>query len=358
MAVLDPAADAPCATICDCLIRGSLNDPHSIERLVRSCEVTTYEIEHIHSDTLQRLADEGLRLLPEPRVLAVVQDKLEQRRLFDRAGIPGPRWTALGVDESRVGPGNGESAVVSAFGLPAVQKLRRGGYDGRGVRILRGPTDALLVGDIILEELVSIEAEIAVLVARGLDGRLVCYHAVEMVFDPVANICTHVIAPARISPDVAVEAQRIAVAAVESLGGVGVHGVELFVATDGRVLLNEVAPRPHNSGHYTIDACITSQFGQHLRAVTGLPLGSPQALSPAVMVNLLGASGSSGSTVVDGVGEALSVPGVALHLYGKRSCSPGRKMGHLTAIAPTVDAAREAADRAAAALTIRGDTSE
>ncbi len=345
VAVLDPAADAPCAPLADRFICGSFDDPDAIAALVACSEVITYEIEHIDAAALQRLQRAGHRLVPDARVLALVQDKLAQRRLFEEAGLPGPRYCEFSAHD--------EAALVD-FGLPAVQKARRGGYDGRGVAVLRSSTEPRIDRPSLLEELVEIERELAVLVVRGAGGAVVSYQPVEMIFDTRSNICTHVVAPAELDPGLAAEAVRIAETAVETLGGVGVHGVELFLARDGRMLLNEIAPRPHNSGHYTIEACVTSQFEQHLRAVLGFPLGSSEALAPAVMVNLLGKSGCIGATVVEGSAEALAVPGVSLHLYGKRQCVGGRKMGHITAVARDAGRAMQRAQTAASLLTIRG----
>lgn len=346
VAVLDPAVDAPCSALADRFICGGLDDPRAIARLVGCSQVTTYEIEHIDAAALQQLQCEGHRLVPDPRVLAVVQDKLEQRQLFARAGLPGPRFS---------GCTPADEAAPADFGFPCVQKARRGGYDGRGVVILRGISDQRIDRPSLLEQYVSIKRELAVLVVRAADGGMVSYQPAEMKFDPYSNICTHVIAPADLEPGIRAEAVRIAEAAVEALGGVGVHGVELFQTRDGRVLLNEVAPRPHNSGHYTIEACVTSQFEQHLRTVLGLPPGAVETLAAGVMVNLLGAPGFSGRTVVEGVRGALALPGVALHIYGKRHCVAGRKMGHLTAVAAGADAAMQHAQSAAASLVIRGE---
>ncbi len=350
VAVLDPDPDAPCAALADRFWCGSLDDPAAISRLIDACAVTTWEIEHINIDAVSERVEHGAVVRPDPAVLRIVQDKAAQRRRFAEAGLPGPRWCEFP-------PGN--VSTLAAFGFPAVQKLRWGGYDGRGVTTLHTTDTQQLPGPSILEELIAIEYELAVLVARALDGSVVCYDPVQMRFDPARNICTHVIAaPPQMSlirPEIALEARRIAQAAVTALDGVGIFGVELFVekGSTGRVLLNEVAPRPHNSGHYTIDACATSQFAQHLRAVLGLPLGSAEIFSPAVMVNLLGA-GEPGPVAVDGLERALSVPGVTVHLYGKRRSVPGRKMGHLTALGTTPEEALERANRAAACIQIHG----
>ncbi len=346
VAVLDPAVDAPCAALADRFITGPLTDADAIAQLVEASRVTTYEIEHIDVASLRRLNEAGHHILPSPDVLAVVQDKLVQRELFAHAGLPGPRFVAFDPEDH---------SCLTRFGLPAVQKVRRGGYDGRGVAILRDAEQERIPGPSLLEELVDIRTELAVLVVRGIDGTTVSYDPVEMVFDPAANICTHVLAPAEIDAAMTREAVRVAEAAVEALGGVGVHGVELFLDSRDRILVNEIAPRPHNSGHYTIEACVTSQFEQHLRAVLGLPLGSCETLAAAAMINLLGAHGYRGATVVEGLERALALSGVSLHLYGKRTCVAGRKMGHITAVAADPTVAVERAQAAAAALIVRGE---
>jgi 5-(carboxyamino)imidazole ribonucleotide synthase len=242
-----------------------------------------------------------------------------------------------------------------------VQKARTGGYDGRGVVLLRSARDLAkaLPGDparrkgSFFEAAVDFEKELGVMVARGLSGQVVVYPVTEMVFDPELNICTSVIAPARLDKAVELRVVTVAVAVVEALGGVGVFGVELFLTRGGEIVVNETAPRPHNSGHYTMEACRTCQFENHLRAVAGLPLGAPGFHSPAVMVNLLG-QGASGRTRVEGLDEALAVPGFSLHLYGKADSRPGRKMGHFTVTAETLPLALERAQSVEQALRVSG----
>jgi len=345
--VLDPDPRAGAVALADRVITGGLYDREGLTELVSSCEVTTYDIEHCDTAVLAELEAAGHRILPSPRLLQVVQDKVLQKELYLAAGLP----VAPFVDRSLDSLGEND--------YPVVQKSRTGGYDGRGVALLRGPQDRSRAfpgrtearEGSYLEAWVPFEKELGVMVARSSTGQTVVYPVTEMVFDSHLAICTQVLAPAPIPDAVAARARDLAVAVVEALDGVGMFGVELFLTADGSLLVNETAPRPHNSGHYTMEACQACQFENHLRAVTGLPLVDPGFHTPAVMVNLLGTS--AGPTVIEGV-EALGEPGVSLHLYGKTECRPGRKMGHFTVTAPTLEEAQNRANRLQETLSIRG----
>jgi 5-(carboxyamino)imidazole ribonucleotide synthase len=284
-------------------------------------------------------------MYPPPAALRIIQDKLLQKELFTRTAIPTAAYFA--EDDP-------DAADFSHRQFPLVQKARREGYDGRGVRVLKSPSDERLPVPSIFEDMVDIDKELAVMAARGRDGSVAVYPVTEMVFNLEHNICDSVIAPARIDEKTAALARDMATRVVEALDGVGVFGVELFLDKQGRVLLNEAAPRPHNSGHYTMEACVTCQFEQHIRAVAGLPLGDSSLLRPAVMVNRLGEPGSAGRPFVEGFAEALRIPGLSLHLYGKNEAKPFRKMGHFTLTAGTLDEALEKAEYARSLLKIRG----
>ena len=342
--VLD-GKDAPAKVLADSFIEGSLKDADALERLAGVSDVLTYEIEHINTDALEKLYERGVPMYPSPAVLRVIQDKLLQKELFIKKGIP----TAAFFAEN-----NPAAADFSLRKFPLVQKARRDGYDGRGVRVMRNASDEPMPAPSIFEDMVDIDKELAVMVARGRDGSLAVFPVTEMAFNPDHNICDTVIAPARIDEKTAAAAREIAVSVVQALDGVGIFGVELFLDKKGGVLLNEVAPRPHNSGHYTMEACVTCQFEQHVRALSGLPLGDTTLLRPAVMLNLLGQSGSSGPVIVGGCEEALQVPGLSLHLYGKAETRPFRKMGHYTVTAPTLEEAVERAEYVRAVLKIYG----
>jgi 5-(carboxyamino)imidazole ribonucleotide synthase len=272
-------------------------------------------------------------------VLATIQDKLQQRWFFRTRGLPVPRFVA--VDRPT-------AEDAHRFCFPLVQKARRGGYDGRGVVVLRGPKDLadLLPVPSVFEECVAIEKEIAVLVARSPSGETCSYPAVEMIFDPRLNLIEGLLFPGRLDEATAERARLLATRTVEALDGVGIFAVELFLDRDGSLWLNEVAPRPHNSGHATIEASVTCQFEQHVRAVTGMPLGDTSLIHPAAMVNLTGPEAGEGDLDLPGLAQALSVPGARLHLYGKSTVRPGRKMGHVTVLdenpLAALDRAREA----------------
>ena len=331
--VLDPSPDAPAGQVADEQIVGGLRDASRIRELVESCALTTYDIEHIDAQVLQALEAEGHVIRPSGKLLELVQDKLLQRDLYANAGIPQPEYARC--DEP--GP-----EAFEAFGYPLVQKARKGGYDGRGVAIIEGPEQAnsALAGPSLLERKIDIEKELAIVVARGLDGAIACYPLVEMEVDPETNQLDLLLSPARVAPDVAKRAEEIAIAVVEALDGAGVFGVELFLTKSGELLVNEVAPRPHNSGHFTYEATMTSQFEQHLRAVAGLPLGSTEQYLPAAMVNLLGAPGEIGPVLYNGLTDALAVPGALIHIYGKAETRPSRKMGHVTVLDADLEKAR------------------
>jgi 5-(carboxyamino)imidazole ribonucleotide synthase len=348
--VLDPDPRAGASSLADRHLVGGLYDRASLTELVTSCEVTTYDIEHCDTTVLAELEAQGHVILPSPRLLQIVQDKVLQKQKYLAAGLP----VAPFIDRAW--------ADLTASDFPLVQKARTGGYDGRGVVLLRSPNDAAkaLPGrpevreGSFYEAFVPFEKELGVMVARSSSGQTVVYPVTEMVFDPELNICTSVVAPAALDAATAARAADLAVAVVKALDGVGVFGVELFLGRDGTLLVNETAPRPHNSGHYTMEACRACQFENHLRAVAGLPLADPGFHSPAVMVNLLGYG--SGPTTLDGLDEALTVPGFSLHLYGKADCRPGRKMGHFTVTAPTAQQALDRAHEVENTLKVRGLT--
>jgi 5-(carboxyamino)imidazole ribonucleotide synthase len=345
---LDPTPSCPAGQISGHQIVGAYHDPAKLRELAESCDVVTFDIEDIDADTLIQLAREGHNIHPAPTVLALVQDKLTQKQALSAADIPTAPFRAMPEPAQE---------DFAAFGYPLVQKACRGGYDGRGVAILRGPDEFarhLPVASLV-ERFVPAAKELAVLVARGLDGDHRCYPAVEMCFRTGENVMEMLLAPAQIPAETAAAAARLAVRTVDALGGVGIFGVEMFLADSGGLLVNEVAPRTHNSGHHTIEANITDQFEQHLRAIVGLPLGSTEQLCPAAMINLLGAPGHRGRPVIRGMAEALAIPGVCLHLYGKAATAPFRKMGHVTVLDRDIDEARHKAERVRRLIEISGE---
>lgn len=346
--VLDPQPQCPAASVADAQLVGDLYDGAKIRALARLSDVLTYEIEHIDIDTLKALHDEGYPIYPSPYVLEIIQDKLLQKQVLDKHGVPVPAYQQVDVVDA-------EFLANATF--PLVQKARRGGYDGKGVAVLKSPDDIdkVLNTPSMVESFVPFKKELAAMIARDKHGNVACYPIVEMVFDDRTNICDIVAAPADIAPEIAEQARQVAVKAIEVLDGVGVFGVEMFLTQEDSILVNEIAPRPHNSGHYTIEACVTSQFEQLVRIVSDLPLGSPQLLSPAAMLNLLGDEGFQGRPVIAGLAEALAISGLSFHFYDKAITRPFRKMGHITVLAEQVSTALEALEHAKDVLKIQGE---
>jgi len=348
VAVLDPSPGSPAGQLADFQITGEFDDGARLHALVERCDLTTYDLEGIDVVALRALEKEGHLIRPSADLLELIQDKFGQRSHLARHGIPQPEFRAI--------EGEATPEQLAAFGYPLVQKIRRGGYDGRGVALIRGEADhsKLLPGPSYVERLVDIEKELAMIVARSVDGDMKGYALVEMVFDPRANLLEMLLAPARVAPEIAQRAEEIAMATVECLGGVGVFGVELFLSKSGEIVVNEVAPRPHNSGHYTYEACVTSQFEQHIRAVAGLPLGSVEQMRPAAMGNVLGHDeGGAGPPKLDGLAEVLAIPGAMVHIYGKAETRPFRKMGHVTVLGQDLEEARLKALKVKDTLRIR-----
>ncbi len=351
--VLERNEHSPAACLASETVIGDWDNPDCLLKLGALVDVVTLENEFVDADSLAALEEFGHRLFPTSATVRTVQDKLLQKQALAAAGLPVPRFVAT-PDKAAV------AAAAKDFRWPILLKKRRNGYDGKGNYTVRGEAElniawAQLGGDtnaLYAEEFCSFTLEVAVMIARGRNGTVVEYPVVETVQRD--HVCQAVMAPASVSAEVAARASEIARKAVQAVGHVGVMGVEMFLAKDGNILINELAPRVHNSGHYTIEACECSQFENHVRAVMGWPLGSPAMRSPAaVMVNLLGAAKGAGAP--RGLADALSVSGAHLHIYGKSISSPGRKMGHVTALGESVNAAIQTAQRAAGLLRFGGE---
>ena len=346
IAVLDPDLLCPASAVAR-VVAGQWQDGATLAEFARDCGAVTLENEFIDATKLAALENAGVRVVPSARTVALVQDKLIQKQTFAAAGLPLPDFVAFD-------PAKPDSAAI--FGFPALLKARRNGYDGRGNVTLRSAADIEAAmthlgapsRELLIERFVPFTKELAVMVGRGQDGATVLYPVVETVQKD--HICHTVVAPADVSEAVARRAAEIAQQAVEAIGGVGIFGVELFLLDDGMVLVNEIAPRPHNSGHYTIEACVTSQYENHIRAVLGWPLGAPDLRSPAAMVNLLGER--DGAAHPSGYAAALAVPDAHVHIYGKAQVRRGRKMGHVTALAPPPADALARAQEAAAHIEL------
>ena len=336
--ILDPDPNAPCKDIAQNFQIGSLKDFDTVYGFGKNCDVITVEIEAVNSDALQKLAEEGKKVFPQPHILKLIQDKREQKQFYQQQGIPTAEFI---LTENKA------DVIAKKEFLPAVNKLGKEGYDGRGVQILRSEADLGQAFDApgLLEKLIDFDKEIAVTVARNENGDLIAYPSVECAFHPTANLVEFLFAPAEISEEVEAKAQEIAKEVILKLDMVGILAVEMFVTKSGEVLVNEIAPRPHNSGHHTIEANFTSQFEQHLRAVMNWPLGNPDLRCPAAMINLLGEDGFSGPVIVEGKKEAMAEKGVYIHLYGKKLTKPFRKMGHVTILDESIEALKVRAHR-------------
>lgn len=321
--ILDPDSNAPCRSICQRFVQGSLTDFDTVYAFGRDCDVITIEIENVNTDALAKLAKEGKEVYPQPHLIKLIQDKRLQKSFYQEKGIPTAEFILTE---------NKEDVLLQEDFLPAVNKLGREGYDGRGVQVLRNKEELGKAFDApgLLEKLIDFEKEISVIVARNKSGEIISYPSVECSFHPTANLVEFLFAPADISSELEQKAQEIARKVIIELDLIGILAVEMFVTHEGEILVNEIAPRPHNSGHHTIEANFTSQFEQHLRAVLDMPLGNTDLRSPAAMVNLLGEDGYSGEAFVEGLDQAISQKGVYIHLYGKKLTKPFRKMGHVT----------------------------
>jgi 5-(carboxyamino)imidazole ribonucleotide synthase len=333
--ILDPDPQAPCHQLAE-FTCGKLTDYDTVIKFGQTCDLITIEIENVNTDALKDLVKQGKKVFPQPELIELIQDKRIQKQFYKDKGIP----TADFILTS----GRTDVLNYKSF-LPAVNKLGKEGYDGRGVQILKEDKDLAKAFDApgLLEKLIDFDKEIAVITARNEKGEVSSFPAVEMVFHPEANLVEYLFAPAQITNGILLEAQGIAKKIIEELKLVGLLAVEMFVTKDGKVLVNEVAPRPHNSGHQTIEANVTSQYEQHLRAILNLPFGDTRALMPSIMVNLLGEDGYSGLAQYKGFEEVAQVSGVHVHLYGKKMTKPFRKMGHITVVDADLERLKEKA---------------
>lgn len=340
--VLDNDENCPAGSIASRFIKGSNLDFDAVYQFGKRVDILTFEIESINIEALKKLKSEGLRVVPDPDILELIQDKGLQKEFYINNGIPTSRFKIFdSTSELLNGIENGE------ISFPFVQKLRKGGYDGRGVAVIRDKAELtnLLEGTSIVEEKIDIAKEISVIVARNLKGEVKCYPVVEMLFDPKANLVDKLICPSSITVEQSEKAISIASEIIELLNMQGLLAVEFFIDSKGEVIVNEMAPRPHNSGHHTIESIITSQFEQHLRAILNLPLGSTKLKLPSVMINVLGAEGHEGPVMYEGLTESMAIDGVKIHLYGKKITKPYRKMGHVTVMSSSLECALKKAEK-------------
>lgn len=339
--VLDPSDEAPCKIACDQFFKGDLMDFETVYNFGKKVDVLTFEIELVNLEALVKLEEEGLKVFPSPKTLKLIQNKGIQKDFYIQHAIPTANYKRFDNLKSLV-----VDILDSKTKLPFVWKCTEFGYDGNGVKVIRhiSDLDNLANVECIAEEMVPFKNELAVIVCRNPSGEIKTYPVVEMEFHPEANQVEYVICPARIDDKVAEKARAIALNVSEKFNHVGLLAVEMFQTEDDEILVNEVAPRPHNSGHYSIEASYTSQFENHLRAILDLPLGNTDSKVAGIMVNLVGAEGFSGNVVYENIEKILGWNGVTPHIYGKKQTRPFRKMGHVTIVNEDINEARRIAE--------------
>ncbi len=349
--VLDPSEEAPARVGCNGFYKGSLLDYDTVYQFGKMVHVLTIEIENVNLDALDKLEEEGLPIFPSPKTLRLIQNKGKQKDFLVKNNIPTSKHLRfVGLDELR------ENLANDTLDFPFVWKAAQGGYDGNGVKICKSSMDLMELPDIecIAEDLIPFKNELAVIVARSANGQVTTYPVVEMEFHPEANQVEYVICPARIDEEIAQKAQEIALQTSEAFNHVGLLAVEMFQTMNDEVLVNEVAPRPHNSGHYSIEASYTSQFENHIRAVLGFPLGNTSSKVAGIMVNLVGEEGFTGPVYYQNIDKVMAIPGVTPYIYGKKETRPFRKMGHVTIVNPDMEEARKIAEEVKNSIKVIG----
>ena len=339
--VLEPSEEAPARYSCNGFYKGSLMDFDTVYQFGKMVDLLTIEIENVNLDALDKLEEEGLPIYPSPKTLRLIQNKGKQKDYYVSNNIPtSPHLRFVDLNDLR------NALAKDELEFPFVWKCAQFGYDGNGVKICRSALDLVKLPDVecIAEEMVPFKNELAVIVARSVSGEVKTYPVVEMEFHPEANQVEYVICPARIDEKVAQKATEVALKVSEAFNHVGLLAVEMFQTEDDEILVNEVAPRPHNSGHYSIEASYTSQFENHLRAILNLSLGNTDSKVAGIMVNLVGEEGFSGQVVYENIEKIMAIDGVTPHIYGKRETRPFRKMGHVTIVNEDMTEARKIAE--------------
>ena len=334
---LDPDTNAPCSEIAHSFSCGSLTDFNTVLNFGSDKHLITVEIENVNVEALVELEKKGVKVFPQPNVLKLIQDKGLQKEFYLKNNIPTAAFELI----------SSKAELLSKTNFPFVHKLRTGGYDGKGVKIISNLSEAEQSFDApsVIEEKIDFQKELSVLVARNEKGEIKTFPLVECEFNPEANLVEFLFSPADVSPEIELKAKEIASQLIEKLNMVGLLAVELFLTQSNELLVNEIAPRPHNSGHHTIECCTTSQFSQHLRAILNLPLGDTSLIQAGAMINLVGEKEFNGPVIYDGLENLLSIPGVFPHLYGKEISKPFRKMGHITITGKNIDELRAKRDK-------------
>ncbi len=339
--VLDPSPDAPSRIACNQFFQGNLMDYDTVYNFGKKVDVLTFEIELVNLDALEKLEKEGVKVYPSPSTLRDIQNKGRQKEFYKKNNIPTSNFRLFENLKTLV-----LHCLEGKIPLPFVWKSTEFGYDGNGVKVVRTVEDLENLPDVecIAEDMVPFKNELAVIVVRNTKGDIKTYPVVEMEFHPEANQVEYVICPARIDEKIALKARNIALKVSEAFGHVGLLAVEMFQTQKDEILINEVAPRPHNSGHYSIEASYTSQFENHLRAILDLPLGNTESKINGIMVNLVGEEGFSGDVIYENIEKILALDGVTPHIYGKRETRPFRKMGHVTIVNADMNEVRKVAE--------------
>lgn len=333
--IMENDNNAPCAKIATTFTKGDITNYEDVMAFGKDKDVITVEIENVNIEALYELEKSGVKVFPQPRILEIIKDKGLQKTFYRENNIPTSDFELVAENEN----------LDTLEGkIPFVHKLRTGGYDGKGVEIIRskGDLNNSFSEASIIEELIPFEKELSVIVSRNENGETAVYPTVECEFNE-ANLVAYLFSPANISREIEKKANDIAIEVINKLELVGILAVELFLLKNGDILVNEVAPRPHNSGHHTIECNVTSQFEQHMRSVLNMPLGSTEMTRYGVMINLIGSKGHIGKAIYKGMKELVSKSGVHIHIYGKEETKPNRKMGHVTIAASTMKEAKEIA---------------
>jgi len=333
--IMDPDQNAPCASIAQTFTCAAITDFDAVMEFGKDKNLITVEIENVNIEALEMLEKSGVQVYPQPHVLKIIKDKGTQKQFYKKNGIPTSPFVIFD---------SAQELKNASIELPAVQKLRTGGYDGKGVQILKDAKSSFDAPHLI-ENLIDFEKEISIIVARNDKGQISTFPSVECEFNPEAHLVEFLFSPAEISQEIEKKAKEIAADLIEKIDMVGILAVEMFLTKSGDILVNEIAPRPHNSGHHTIECCETSQFAQHLRAILSLPLGSTALIQPGAMINLLGEKGHTGTAIYGGLSDLLDHDNVFPHLYGKEQTKPFRKMGHITITGKTLKEVKETAEK-------------
>ena len=341
--MIDPDPNAPCALIAHSFSCGSITDYDTVIEFGKDKDLITVEIENVNIEALEALEQNGVKIFPQPRVLRIIKDKGIQKQFYVDHNIPTAPFTLYD---------NANALEEANISYPIIQKMRTGGYDGKGVQLLQQSSHSYDAPN-LCESLIDFDKELSVIVARNENGDVQCFPSVECEFNSEANLVEYLFSPANISKEITQKANSIAMDLIQKLDMIGLLAVEFFLGKNGELLVNEIAPRPHNSGHHTIECCNTSQYAQHLRSALNLPLGDTTLITPGAMINILGEKGFTGPAIYEGLEKILGISGVHPHIYGKSDTKPFRKMGHVTITGETLIQVKRIADEVKETIKVK-----